>query len=271
VLEVFRLGGSTVEIVAASGHDRLFLMHFGVAVIVQKLPSNAVALGSVAMVKDGKRISQWQLACSPSTHMVYACNMKFTELCTLRGSTVIHRIKGTGVKSFFHAIPYMGQECVSVWVIDVLNAYKFSELPTSEMSEEAAVAAMVSLPPVELCPALSYARFKLPECREVVLPYVAEWVRLDIPRKVELLWVCEGVKHVRIVADGKLFVHLPDTAVSCHIARTSNSIDPPADVELSIAPRIAETWAYWSAVWGKRYAINDGFIRTPDGAVTVRR
>ncbi|GHU92736.1 hypothetical protein FACS1894208_00480 [Clostridia bacterium] len=154
---------------------------------------------------------------------------------------------------------------VDSWGLITETERTFDELNNAQVSDEAYVAAFAGVPPSRLSLALGYSEFKPEVKKEVIIPYITEEVSIELPYGVSRVAVMGGVRHVCITSClSEPSVHLPDSVVSCHIDRGV------ALAQLSIAPRLARNWSYWSALWGKSYTVPQNFRRTPDGLVTVR-
>jgi hypothetical protein len=228
-------------------------------VIAEEVPKDTVWMGCVSLGSAAAH-SRWSIGYSLTDHRVYADSVSgsgcFSDNYTLR--------ENAGERCYFS---------LSDWGAAVSGVRSFSELPADRVNDEAAFAALVSLPPVSLSTVFNYARFELPETPEIELPYVTDWVSLEAPACVRKIRVPEGVKHVEFapaprvgIADtGHVDIYLPDTAVSCRVATSAYN------VRLSIAPRLADNWSYWAALWGRHYKVPVGFVKTPDGRVVVRR
>ena len=231
-----------------------------VAVVVNEFPKDTVTLGRVFphdihLSADPNKV-WWLLGYSLKFHMVFA-----QPVTSTKGISHIMTIN-----SYLRAVD--GAKCrfnAHTWGAEVVTDKLFYELDTSKLSDEAIVASFLALPPERFSIELGYTQFNLnTKDKEVELPFVSEWVELDIPYGLQKLIIPEGVKHLTITSSlSEALICLPDTIVSCHISRR-------APARLSIPKKFAKYWGYWSAVWGNSYKVPEGFKVTPDGAVVVR-
>lgn len=255
-MELIKL--KTVSCSSTSRADLSATLRKVVAVIVANFPKDTVVLGRV-LPSDrsvGGVKTWWLLGYNLKYHMVFAQPVSENNPAYIMAT-----------RSFIRTVE--GARCVfnaQNWKAEVETDKYFHELDISKLSDEAIVASFLTHPPERFSLELSYSQFRLSrEERNILLPYTSDWVDLRIPAGIESVEIPEGVKHVAITSSlsGSL-IRLPETIVSCHI-------DEEVEVRLSIPKRFAKYWGYWSAVWGKPYAIKEGFSQTPDGLVTVRR
>mgnify|MGYP001355361469 CR=1 FL=1 len=244
-----------------SSDDRNDLSHTVknvVAVIVHTLPSDVVILGRIfphgrSQATD-ENIPWWLLGYSMKFHIMFAQAVSCKHPAHIMSTkTLLRTVKGATCT--FDA---------SEWRAEVHTDKLFYELGRDSLNDAAVLASFISFPPERFSVELGYSLFKVDATSDVLLPYVTDWVELDILSGVRFIDVPDGVKHIAITTslDAPL-IRLPDSIISCYI-------HSDVSVQLSIPRRFAKNWGYWSAVWGKPYMIKDGFSCSPDGLVCVR-